>query len=419
MWITWYTSGLVADPPVVTGPRSEGVVGLSGLGLARGRVLALAVAIVAILAGGTWVALTKASAQQGTAKAAAAHDRAAKHASKAQAQPLTVTSITPAAHDQTVDGAAPIRVVFSSPLATDSPWPTLSPSIDGTWTKVNSRTIEFHPVSGFTELTHVKLTIPAGPNGVRSVKGGQLATPAVQRFRTGQFSTMRLEQLLAQLGYLPLTWQPIPGDLPVPAADENGQLSAAYSPPDGTFLWQPGYPAKLQRFWDEGKPSLVLTGAVMAFESDHSLTMDGVVGRGVWNALLSAVAKGQNNPHGYTYALASQVSPETLTVWHNGKVILHTLANTGIPAAPTAIGTAPVYLRYTFQIMKGTNPDGTKYADPVSWVSYFRSGEAVHYFARGSYGFQQSLGCVELPLAQAKFVWPYMTYGTLVTVTAP
>jgi hypothetical protein len=52
-------------------------------------------------------------------------------------------------------------------------------------------------------------------------------------------------------------------------------------------------------------------------------------------------------------------------------------------------------------------------------VSYFRSGEAVHYFARGSYGFQQSLGCVELPLAQAKFVWPYMTYGTLVTVTAP
>jgi L,D-transpeptidase catalytic domain/Bacterial Ig-like domain len=393
---------------------------LSGLGLARGRVLALATAIVAILAGGTWVALTKASAQQGTAKAeASSHHSAAKHASQTTAQPLTVVSVTPAEHAQTVNGGAPIRVEFSSPLASNSPWPTLSPSVDGSWKRVNSRVIEFDPVQGFTELTHVKLTIPAGPSGVKSAKGGLLATPVVQRFRTGAFSTLRLEELLAQLGYLPLNWQPIPGDLPVPAADENSQLSAAYSPPTGTFLWQPGYPAKLQSFWAEGQPSLILTGAVMAFESDHDLTMDGVAGRGVWNAVLSAVAKGQNNPHGYTYALASQRAPETLTVWHNGKVILHTLANTGIPAAPTTIGTAPVYLRYTFQIMKGTNPDGSKYADPVSWVSYFRSGEAVHYFPRGSYGYQQSLGCVELPLAQAHFVWPYMTYGTLVTVTAP
>jgi hypothetical protein len=43
----------------------------------------------------------------------------------------------------------------------------------------------------------------------------------------------------------------------------------------------------------------------------------------------------------------------------------------------------------------------------------------VHYFPRASYGWQQSLGCVELPYNQAKFIWPYLTYGTLVTVTAP
>ena len=137
---------------------------------------------------------------------------------------------------------APIRVEFSSPLAADSPWPTLSPSIGGSWKQVNSRTIEFVPVQGFTELTHVRLTIPAGPSGVKSAKGGLLATPVVQRFRTGAFSTLRLEQLLAQLGYLPLNWQPIPGDLPVSAADENGQLSAAYSPPAGTFLLAAGLP---------------------------------------------------------------------------------------------------------------------------------------------------------------------------------
>ena len=66
--------------------------------------------------------------------------------------------------------------------------------------------------------------------------------------------------------------------------------------------------------------------------------------------------------------------------------------------------------------MKGKNPDGSKYADPVYYVAYFRSGEAVHYFNRGSYGSPQSLGCVELPWSNAKFIWKYMNYGTLVTV---
>jgi hypothetical protein len=66
--------------------------------------------------------------------------------------------------------------------------------------------------------------------------------------------------------------------------------------------------------------------------------------------------------------------------------------------------------------MKGKNPDGTKYADPVYYVSYFRNGEAVHYYLRGSYGFPQSLGCVELPFNEAKVAWPYLTYGSLVSV---
>jgi L,D-transpeptidase catalytic domain len=157
----------------------------------------------------------------------------------------------------------------------------------------------------------------------------------------------------------------------------------------------------------------------MAFEADHGLTLDGVIGSQVWRAMFRALAAGQVNTHGYTYGLASQKPPETLTVWHSGRIIFHHLANTGIPAAPTAVGTDPVYLRYRHQIMRGRNPDGTKYADPVAWVAYFHAGEAVHYFPRYSYGSQQSLGCVELPWGPAKRIWPYMTFGTLVTVTAP
>jgi len=389
------------------------------MGLLRWRIVALAAAIVALLAGGAWFALTGAPAQgKDKGKAAPAH-QAAKSAHQAQVQPETVVSVTPASHSRGVNGAAPVIVVFSAPLAADSPMPALTPAIDGSWQRVSPTTVQFVPARGFTEQTHVRLGIPAGPSGVRSSTGGLLAAQVVDKFWTGTYSTLRLEQLLAQLGYLPLTWMPVTGNIPVASSNASGQLNAAYSPPPGTFTWQPGYPPQLQNFWQPGQPNMIVTGAVMAFESDHGLTMDGDAGPGVWHALLAAVAADASNPHGYTYALASQASPETLTVWHNGQVILHTLVNTGIPAAPTTIGTAPVYLRYTFQIMKGTNPDGSKYADPVSWVSYFRSGEAVHYFPRGSYGYPQSLGCVELPYDQAHYVWPFMTYGTLVTVTAP
>ena len=43
----------------------------------------------------------------------------------------------------------------------------------------------------------------------------------------------------------------------------------------------------------------------------------------------------------------------------------------------------------------------------------------MHQFSRWSYGSYQSLGCVELPWAAAKKAWPYLTYGSLVTVTGP
>jgi peptidoglycan hydrolase-like protein with peptidoglycan-binding domain len=391
------------------------------LGVLRGRIVALAVVIAVILTGGTWFALTRADAQPSAGKdAAAAHgaqNPQARHGSQASSRPVSVLSVTPASHARQVDGAAAIRVVFSQPLAAGSPLPALSPSIAGSW-RASASTLEFVPRLGYQPLTHVKVVIPAGPSGVRSTGGGLLARRVVDRFVTGTYSTVRLEQLLAQLGYLPLNWQPVPGDLPVPSTDANAQLSAAYSPPPGTFMWLRGYPRVLHNMWQPGQSgNNVLTGAVRAFESDQNVTMDGVVGPAVWSAVLRAVARGQSNPHGYSYALASKGNPETLTIWHNGRRVLHTLVNTGIPGRPTVDGTFPVFLRYTFQIMKGTNPDGSKYADPVSWVSYFNGGDAVHYYPRGSYGWPQSLGCVELPYTQAKESYPYLTYGTLVTVT--
>jgi len=387
------------------------------MGLLRGRIVALAAVIAAILAGGTWFALTRASAQQRPGKEAAASVHSvAQQAKRAAAPPVTVASMTPAPHTLSVDGAAAIRVVFSQPLAPDSPMPTVSPAIAGNWQRVNSTTLEFVPATGFPEQTHVRVIIPGGAAGVRSAAGGLLAARVVDRFWTGTYSTVRLEQLLSQLGYLPLNWSPDSGAATVPASDASAQLSAAYNPPSGTFTWQPGYPVALHDMWQPGQTGNILSGAVRAFEYNQNMAMDGDAGPQVWRALLNAVAKNQDNPNGYTYAYASEGSPETLTIWHDGRQVLHTLANTGIPGRATVTGTYPVYLRYRFQIMKGTNPDGTKYADPVSFVSYFNGSDAVHYYPRASYGFPQSLGCVELPYNEAEQAWPFLTYGSLVTV---
>jgi peptidoglycan hydrolase-like protein with peptidoglycan-binding domain len=324
---------------------------------------------------------------------------------------LRLLSVSPAGGTKDANGGAPITLKFSAALSPSTPLPKLSPKVAGSW-RVSGATATFTPSSGYLPDTKVTLTVPAGMTGAAT---RSLAKASKVAFTTGNYSTVRLQQILVQLGYLPLTWTPASGTAAVP----NEQASEAYAPSAGTFTFKPGYPSQLTSQWHAGRNNMLDVGAIRAFEYNHGLTMDGEAGPQVWAALLTAAAKNEVNRNGYSYALASQASPETLKVWHNGKLILNTPSNTGIAAASTVDGTFPVYERLPFQIMKGKNPDGTKYADPVYWISYFNGGDAVHYFDRGSYGFYQSLGCVELPLSPAKFIYPYLTYGTLVTVTGP
>ncbi len=385
----------------------------------RGRVVAIGGAIVLLLIAGVWIIFTHSSAQSSDADAKTKPPATASPSSSVPAVPLQLVSETPASGTRGVNGAGTIKIQFSAPLAPNSPLPTISPRLAGSWQGAGTSTLEYVPTAAFQQYTHVTVTIPGGPMGVKSLHGSLLGSSVTVRFRIGSYQSARLGQLLAQLGYLPLTWTPSAGATVPAATDATGQIAAAYNPPQGSFAWQSGYPSELQRFWDGGATNgLIMQGAVMAFEADHGLGLDGVAGPQVWAAVLKAVSAGQNDTHGYTYAIASESNPETLTIWHNGHIVLHTLANTGIQAAPTTLGTAPVYLRYYYQVMKGKNPDGSKYADPVWYVSYFRSGEAVHYFSRGSYGSPQSLGCVELPYSDAKAAYPYLTYGSLVTVAA-
>jgi hypothetical protein len=177
-------------------------------------------------------------------------------------------------------------------------------------------------------------------------------------------------------------------------------------------------PGAFMSLWSPGQTNVVTQGAIMTFESQNGLPTDGIAGPKVWSALLAAAVAGQSNSYGhYDFVEVSTNIPEQTVVWRDGAVAYSTLANTGIEAAPTEQGTWPVYARYASTTMEGTNPDGSHYDDPgVPWVSYFHGGDALHGFIRASYGRPQSLGCVEMPPANAAVVFPFTPIGTLVTI---
>jgi lipoprotein-anchoring transpeptidase ErfK/SrfK len=212
-----------------------------------------------------------------------------------------------------------------------------------------------------------------------------------------------------------VTWTPSGTDA---APTVAAQQRAAIEPPAGHFSWVfEGAPSTLRSLWQPGSTTSITQGAVMAFQAQHGLKVDGFAGPLVWHDLIAATIHSKGNPDGYSYVLVRKSTPQSITLWHNGSVIVSGPSNTGIPQAPTPEGTFPVYLRLRSQTMSGTNPDGSHYSDPgIRWVSYFHDGNAIHGFDRSSYGSPQSLGCVELPVSLAAQVYPYTPIGTLVTI---
>ena len=283
-----------------------------------------------------------------------------------------------------------VSVQFSTDLAPGSPMPTLSPPVAGTWAVLSPSLLEYQATGPLVPGTTETVTVPGGSSGVVGSEGQHLAQSVTSQFSVAPGSILRLQQLLAELGYLPVTFTPA-SPLTSPTQEGNDQV--------GSFTWRwPNQPLALETLWTPGTNNVITRGAVMNFESQNGLKTDGIAGSQVWTDLLADVQSGKGDALSWDYVLVSQSLPES---------------------ASTANGTFPVYARYTVTTMSGTNPDGSKYSDPgIQWVSYFNGGDALHGFVRGSYGFPQSDGCVEMPVANAAVVYPLTPIGTLVTVQA-
>ena len=302
------------------------------------------------------------------------------------------------------NGMPLVRLYFTSTVnASTLPPLSVTPSLTTQWQQIGPREVQAVAPERLQPLVAYRIEVPSSVSCASSACQFTSLRPYVASEST---DFVWEQQLLATLHYLPLTFTPT-----LPSSDPA-------APTPGVFTWSfPSLPSRLSAQWQFGQDNVVLTGALMSFQSDHQLPTTGIADAATWNALLSAVDAHQVDPHPYAYVDVSATLPEHLQLYVNGRPTFHTLVNTGISVDPTQRGTFPVYLRYVSQTMSGTNPNGTHYSDPgIPWISYFNGGDALHGFIRATYGWPQSLGCVEMPFASAKTVWPWTPIGTLVTV---
>ena len=166
--------------------------------------------------------------------------------------------------------------------------PTLAPAVAGSWQQVDPTTQDFVAAAPFVPSSTETLTVPAGTGGILGASGQTLAQGATVHFSVAAGSTLRMQQLLAQLGYLPVGFTPAG---PLAAPQELAQ------PQEGTFAWRFAEPAELTAQWTPGQSNVITKGAVMAFEDKHGMTTDGVAGPAVWGALLADVTAGHGR-HG-------------------------------------------------------------------------------------------------------------------------
>ncbi len=246
-------------------------------------------------------------------------------------------------------------------------------------------------VSGILSFGPAAHPVPRARPTLR--RAAPAARPAPQALAVSP--VLRLQEELAQLGYLPVAW--------------DGQ---SFYYPEATV------PAPLLAMFAPGQQTPLVTGALETFEEDHGLPISPAAGPAVFKALAADIAAGRSAPQAYAYAFVDTQLPERITIWSPAGILTQSFANTGTPGATTAPGTYPVYLRLTFQVMRGKNLSGTPYADPVHWIDYFNGGDAVHGFYRAAYGFPQSLGCVEVPLSAAQRIYDELQIGSLVTVAS-
>jgi lipoprotein-anchoring transpeptidase ErfK/SrfK len=107
------------------------------------------------------------------------------------------------------------------------------------------------------------------------------------------------------------------------------------------------------------------------------------------------------------------LSQQSLTAYEGGTPVRTTLVSTGLPATPTPVGQFRVWIKLRYDDMAGPG----YYIADVPYVMYFHGGYGLHGVTwHGNFGHPMSHGCVNLPTAEAEWLFGFAEVGTLVNI---
>ena len=207
--------------------------------------------------------------------------------------------------------APPSRCSSRPTWRPSSPMPTLSPPVAGPGPCSPHRSRSTRRPGRSSPARPRRSPSPAVAAGVVGSEGQHLAQTVTSHFTVAPGSTLRLQQLLAELGYLPLTFTPAsPVTSPIPGGQRSGgDVQLALARPAArrsTTLWTPGV------------NNVITQGAVMNFENQNGLKTDGLAGPQVWTDLLADVQSGKGNANRGTTCSSASPCPRRPPSIKNG-----------------------------------------------------------------------------------------------------
>ena len=189
-----------------------------------------------------------------------------QHPGARRPERVKVVLTSPRSGGTNVGLGSPISIVLSAPPALQAPAPTLVPPVVGQW-YLSGRTLTFTPKYGYRPWATEQVIVRSS-----------LAAPTKWSFTVGGVSLLRTEQLLAELGYLPLNVDVAKGD-PLLGHEPTRAALVPVLPTPAVFTWRfPTEPYSLKSLWSAGTDNVITAGAVMNFEGSVGLPTDGVVG---------------------------------------------------------------------------------------------------------------------------------------------
>ncbi|MFH2102062.1 MAG: L,D-transpeptidase [Chloroflexota bacterium] len=117
------------------------------------------------------------------------------------------------------------------------------------------------------------------------------------------------------------------------------------------------------------------------------------------------------------------LAEQTIAVYDNFELIFATLVSSGVDPFWTRPGLFTIYLKQTVDTMSGAfeaDRSDYYYLEAVPWIMYFDEKRAMHgAYWHTFFGYQQSHGCVNLSIGDARWIFDWAAEGDQVYVYDP